>query len=400
MKEETTVEELDGEVANAKATFLRNVAQVEPSLALTKHVMEAVEDEALRESVRAHVVELGPSPDLTSRIMKAVADEAARERRRIRWLRAAAAAVAGIAAVVVAVGGGDTASQGAGRRSKVGDISVAVANDESEVESRKSKVQGEDASDFAVEAADWLVAQQCPDGTWSPTQTGGNEMFRPALTALAMLALHRHAPTRHAEAIARAKAALETLQTEDGAFGREPSAKLYNHSFVTFALLSLADGKNGGLSPTLRRALAFSLSSQSPLGSWDYPPRETGNSALTVWQVGILMQAHKAGWSDDAGQLRRGLSWLRRQGREGLLDYREDFDRRYTPKSGSVSLTAMATAIILEAAQNFPELRDTANNAVASLHIACERLAARAAGTDYRGDLYATVVALLSARRG
>ncbi len=399
MKEETTVEELDGEVANAKATFLRDVAQVEPSLALTKHVMEAVEDEALRESVRAHVVELEPSPDLTGRIMEAVADEAARERRRILCLRAVAAA-AGIAAVVVAVVGGDNASKVEGRRSKVGDISVAVANDESNVESRESKVQGEDASDFVVEAADWLVAQQCPDGTWSPAQTGGNEAFRPALTALAMMALQRHAPTRHAEAIVRAKAALEALQTDDGAFGKDPSAKLYNHSFVTFALLSLGDGKDGGLSPTLKRALAFSLSSQNHLGSWDYPPRETGNSALTVWQVGILMQARKTGWSDDDGQLRRGLSWLRRQGRDGLLDYREDFDRRYTPKSGSVSLTAMATAKILEAAQDFPELRDTADNAVASLHMACERLAARAAGADYRGDLYATVVALLSARRG
>ena len=165
MKEETTVEELDREVANAKATFLRNVEQVEPSQTLTKHVMEAIEDEALRESVRAHVVELEPSPDLTSRIMEAVADEAARERRRARWLRTAAAAVAGIAAVVVAVVCGVNESKVEGRRSKVGDISVAVANDESKVESRKSKVQGEDASDSAVEAADWLVAQQCPDGT-------------------------------------------------------------------------------------------------------------------------------------------------------------------------------------------------------------------------------------------
>ena len=87
MKEETTVEELDVEVANAKATFLREVAQIEPSQALTKHVMEAIEDEALRESVRAHVVELEPSPDLTSRIMEAVEDEVARERRPLAALR-------------------------------------------------------------------------------------------------------------------------------------------------------------------------------------------------------------------------------------------------------------------------------------------------------------------------
>lgn len=374
MNEETTDKELDGEVAAAKATFLRNVAQAEPSQTLTKHVMEAVEDEALRESVRSHVVEREPSPDLTGRIMEAVADEAARARRRRRWLRVAA--VAGIAAVIVVL------------------LQVRTPVPEAPT----YKAEATQASNPAAEAADWLVAQQCPDGTWSPAQTGGNEAFRPALTALAMMALQRHAPERHANAIARAKAALEALQTEDGAFGREPSAKLYNHSFATFALLSLENGKDGDLSPTLQRAIAFSLRSQNHLGAWDYPPRETGNSALTVWQLGILMQARNAGWSDDAGQLRRGLSWLRRQGHDGLLDYREDFDRRYTPKAGSVTLTAMATATILEAAKDFPELRDTAENAVASLHIACERLSARA-DADYRGDLYATVVALLSAQR-
>ena len=377
MKEETTFEELDGEVANAKATFLREVARIEPSQALTKHVMEAVEDESLREIVRAHIVELEPSPDLTGRIMEAVADEAARERRRARWLRSAAAALAGIAAVMVVV--------------------LHVQTPAPEAHLTESVTQQK--ADPAIEAADWLVAQQCPDGTWSPAQTGGNEAFRPALTALAMMALQRHAPERHAEAISRAKAALEALQTEDGAFGREPSAKLYNHSFATYALLSIANENEADLTPALQRAITFSLRSQNHLGSWDYPPRETGNSALTVWQLGILMQARKAGWGDDAGQLRRGLAWLRRQGHEGLLDYREDFDRRYTPKAGSVTLTAMATSAILEAAEDFPELRDTAENAVASLHIACERLAARA-GNDYRGDLYATVVALLSAQRG
>ena len=376
MNEETKDEELDGEVAAAKASFLRGVARIEPSQALTKHVMEAVEDEALRESVRAHVIEREPSPDLTGRIMEAVADEAARARRR-RGLRAAAAA-AGIAAVVT----------------------VSLQAWTPAPEAQTEMPEATQASNPAVEAADWLVAQQCPDGTWSPAQTGGNEAFRPALTALAMMALQRHAPVRHANAIARAKAALEALQTADGAFGPEPSAKLYNHSFATFALLSLESGNGGDLSPTLQRAIAFSLRSQNHLGAWDYPPRETGNSALTVWQLGILMQARNAGWSDDAGQLRRGLSWLRRQGHDGLLDYREDFDRRYTPKAGSVTLTAMATATILEATEDFPELRDTAENAVASLHLACERLSARAADGDYRGNLYATVVALLSAQQG
>ncbi len=377
MNEEPIDSELDEEVARFRASRPGGVVAVEPSRNLTQRVMDAVAEEALRESVRAHVTELEPSTDLTRRIMDAVGDEAARERRRARWLRAVGAAAAAAVVVVLAV--------------------------ESKVESQKPKVDDAgvaQAANPADEATDWLVAQQCADGTWSPAQTGGNEAFRPALTALALMALQRHAPVRHAAAIARAKAALEALQTDDGAFGAELSSKLYNHSFAAFALLSLEDGKNGELSPTLQRAIAFSLRSQNHLGSWDYPPREDGNAALTIWQLGILMKARKAGWSDDGGQLRRGLAWLRRQGNDGLFDYREDFDRHYTPRSGNVTLTAMATSTLLEAAKAFPELHETAENAVASLHLACERLAARAADGHRSGDLYATVVALLSAQQG
>ena len=375
MNEEPIDSELDEEVARFRASRPGGVASVEPSRNLTQRVMDAVAEEALRESVRAHVTELEPSVDLTRRIMGAVAEEAARERRRARWLRAAGAAAAAVV-VVLAV--------------------------EMKVESGRPEVDDAGVTQTANpadEATDWLVAQQCADGTWSPAQTGGNEAFRPALTALALMALQRHAPVRHAAAIARARAALEALQTEDGAFGREPSSKLYNHSFAAFALLSLEDGQDGELSPTIQRAIAFSLRSQNHLGSWDYPPREDGNAALTVWQLGILMKARKAGWSDDGGQLRRGLAWLRRQGNGGFFDYREDFDRHYTPRSGNVTLTAMATSTLLEAAEVFPELHETAENAVASLHLACERLAARAADGHRSGDLYATVVALLSAQQ-
>ena len=375
MNEETIDSELDEEVARFRAFRLGGVASVEPSRNLAQRVMDAVAEEALRESVRAHVTELEPSIDLTRRILTAVADEASRERRCARWLRTAGAAAA--AAVVI--------------------VSLQVLK--SVPKASTSKPEATHAFSPADEATDWLVAQQCPDGTWSPTRTGGNEAFRPALTALALMALQRHAPERHAAAIAHAKAALEALQTEDGAFGSELSAKLYNHSFAAFALLSLENGQSGELSPTLQRAIAFSLRSQNHLGSWDYPPRENGNAALTVWQLGILLQARKAGWSDDGGQLRRGLAWLRRQGHDGLFDYREDFDRHYTPRAGNVTLTAMATSTLLEAAEAFPELGETAENAVASLNLACERLAARAADGHRRGNLYATVVALLSAPR-
>ena len=76
MNEEPIDSELDEEVAHFRASRLGGFASVEPSRNLTQRVMDAVAEEALRESVRAHVTELEPSTDLTRRIMGAIADEA------------------------------------------------------------------------------------------------------------------------------------------------------------------------------------------------------------------------------------------------------------------------------------------------------------------------------------
>ncbi len=425
MNDALTDKELEEEVAHFRAKILPSAKTAEPSAGLSDRILEAIADEAFGERVRQRAVQLDPSPNLTSRIMGAVA----RERRRSRLLRAAIATAAGVAAILaiafVPLLFTDTA---------VTDTAApAVAQ----------------VPQMASDAADWLVAQQCADGTWSPTQTGGNEAFRPALTALALMALQRHAPLRHAAAISRAERALEKLQTADGAFSASPSSKLYNHAFATFALLTLQNERRQPLTPTLNRAIAFSLRSQNHSGAWDYTAQEPGNTALTVWQLGILMEARKAGWSDDAGQLRRGLAWLRKRGHDGIFDYREAFDRQYTPHAGSLTLTAMATSTLLEAAESFPELRETADNAVESLRLAYGRSEERATSNHYRdyflcrvfrngadagitqsiadsiatqhsqttsraaapweakdvwastgGDLYATVMAMLSVRRG
>ena len=302
-----------------------------------------------------------PSAGLSERILEAVAHE----RRRAHRLRAVPAAAAGAAAL----------------------LAVAFV---SHLFPADSAADGEEAPavaetrTMADEAADWLVAQQCADGTWSPAQTGGNEAFRPALTALALMALQRHAPVRHADAIARAEKALEGLQRADGAFSDSPSSKLYNHAFATFALLSLRNERGEAPSPALRRAIDFSLRSQNHFGAWDYTAHEPGNTALTVWELGILLQARKAGWKDDAGHLRRGLAWLRKRGHDGVFDYREAFDRQYTPHAGSLTLTAMATSTLLEAAESFPKLRPTADQAVESLRLAYGRSEERATRNHYR----------------
>ena len=365
MNENITDQALEEELTHVKAAIGRlRLRTPAASPALAEGIMEAVAVESARAKLLAMASDVRPPSEMTGRIMEAVAAESAREKRNSRRIRAAVAAVAGMAAVLAIAFLPLLSSPPATAPASGDEVAQAIS--------------------MAEDAADWLAAQQCEDGSWSPAQTGGNETFRPALTALALMALQRHAPVRHAAAIERAAHALEAMQTPDGAFSTSPSSKLYNHAFVTFALLGLRDESDQGLSPVLQRAVAFSLKSQNHFGAWDYTDQEPGNTALTVWQLGLLLRARNAGWEDDNGQLRRGLAWLKHQGRNGMFDYRSTFDQQYTPYSGSITLTAMATSTLLDAAVTFPELAETADNAVASLRAAYGREEEREAADHYR----------------
>ena len=375
-----------------KARLLPRGKVTEPSASLAGRIMGAVADEAFMEQVRAGAVQASPSPGLARRVMDGVRAEAARERRRARLWRIALASAACVADAFIAL----FASPFAPGRA----LSPSAPQPATDGRFVETSLPGQ-APSAPDAAADWLASRQCPDGTWSPSETGGNEAFRPALTALALMALQRHAPVRHADAIARAEQALVAMQTDDGAFGDSSPDRLYNHSFATYALLTLQNARGAGLTPTLKRAIAFSLRSQNHFGAWDYAVQRPGNAALTVWQLAILVEAGKAGWRDDAGQMRRGLAWLRRLGQGGYFDYRGDLDRKYTPRSGSDTLTDMATATLLEAAGQYPEFRETAETAVASLQLARRRLdKGRDALASSGRDLYATVMAMLDADRG
>ena len=411
-----------------KARLLPRGKVTEPSASLAGRIMGAVADEAFMEQVRADAVQASPSPGLARRVMDGVRAEAARERRRARLWRIALASAACVAAAFIALfaspfAPGRALSPSAPHPDTDGRfvdtpfapgraLSPRAPHPDTDGRFVKTSLPnqapsaqqapGRDAPTARpLAAADWLASRQCPDGTWSPSETGGNEAFRPALTALALMALQRHAPVRHADAIARAEQALVAMQTDDGAFGDSSPDRLYNHSFATYALLTLQNARGEGLTPTLKRAIAFSLRSQNHFGAWDYAVQRPGNAALTVWQLAILVEAGKAGWRDDAGQMRRGLAWLRRLGQGGYFDYREDLDRKYTPRSGSDTLTDMATATLLEAAGKYPEFRETAETAVASLQLARRRLdKGRDALASSGRDLYATVMAMLDADRG
>ena len=355
----------DDDFPEVTANAVRRLAAagaVSPSPGLTDEVMEAVGIEAMRERLSAMETWREASPGLAGRVMAAVREERRREAVERRWRIVRVAAVAcGVAACLVALLapplplGGRNAPHGA-----------------------------------ADVAADRLVELQDADGSWSPSATGGREVYRPALTALALMALERHSQLRHQKSIRRAELAMLRMQSDDGAFGSSRRVALYNHSFATFALLYHAASNGAGISDEVRKAIGFSLASQDNTGSWG-----GGDASMTLWQVAILLKARDAGWTDDGGHLRRGMAWLRREGRRGMFDYRGMMDDRYAPREGNAALTAMAASRLRQEAVMHPELRATAESAFASLD------EAMSVPREYYGPhgTYKAAVALLADRR-
>ena len=239
--------------------------------------------------------------------------------------------------------------------------------------------------------ASWLASRQAPDGTWMAP--GADAAFRPALTALASLALSRQDAVLHAKNISAAVAALEAMQNEDGSFGAPGSHALYNHAFATFALIDDARRAGKGLTPAIVRALDFSVASQNAFASWDYSPSGKGNDALTIWQLGILAEARALGWSDGRGALRRGVSALARSG-GGLLDYRLAFGRESAPAAGGIILTRLATRSLIGFIDGIGGMETLSGNLAASLDTA-DNFKMRLAAKEGDDAVLPAIVALL-----
>ena len=327
---------------------LASPAQRDPALA--DHLSDCPDCRAEAAALQATVTAIRtsrkatPPPELAASIMRAVHhDQSALRRRNTFFLRCAAAAL-----LVIALG---------------------IWLQHSGYALRCAPPSPASTASFAsqrVTAADWLARQQQPDGTWLPSLSGGNDAYRPALTALAILALQQQAPDTYSHAIQNGITALIDMQNSDGSFHSLPSARAYNHAFATYALFTTqANGESHKITTARENALAYALITQNYQGAWDYQSDGSGNTALTTWQLAGLLKARQSGWRDDQGHLRRGLAWLRRQQNGVGFGYRQPG----IPLLGTTGLTlsAMATTALLEAAQLYPEIRPAAENAFAKV---------------------------------
>lgn len=194
----------------------------------------------------------------------------------------------------------------------------------------------------------WIASHQETDGSWDPEAGGGVARYRPALTALATLALVRESE-RYRKEIAAACAALQRLQGADGGFGPDDSGRMYNQALTTWALLAAYDGgRHPELKDVIDRSLGYIWSRQQSMGGWGYlgGGADAANTAVTAWQVQVLARAQQAGWPDHGGQLRKGLAWLRQRAeRGGQFDYTE----ARGGGDGSATLNAMGAYTLLAA---------------------------------------------------
>ena len=299
---------------------------------------------ALVARMREDATDAPVSPDLTERILAALPADAFRNtprRRVIRFIRQTPflrTAAAAAAAVLLSLG-----------IWRYGSFSLSV-----------------NQTPAMKDGCAWIARQQGPDGAWDPARSGGNPLYRPALTALSALALNQEAE-RYPGPVDAACRALARMQEADGGLGPENAARMYNHALGTCALLAVhARGGHPELKAPIERALAFTRNRQQPSGGWGYTASADvpANAAITSWQVHLLAQASTQGWSDAGGHLRTGLAWLRRcADSQGQFAYTTgDSSQSTTP-----TLNAMGVYTLLSAGGSYPELAQTAATTLARL---------------------------------
>ena len=263
----------------------------------------------LAQDLRA-IPQVEPSPDLTDRIISTLPPPHPHH-YRLTWRPALAAA----AALAILLGG----------------LSILLHHNTTTSEHDS--------------ASDWLTHNQLDNGSWLPKSHIGNAAtYVPALTALTALGLERRTPENR-DAVDRAIVALLAGQQPDGAFASAGSARAYNHSMTTAALLAIKQLRPDAI-PTepLQRAVELIRATQRPIGAWGYNHEDDPNTALTVWHTDALQRASTLGWVDHNGHLRKAIRWLRsQQTPTGHFTYDS------SPANTTATLDAMGYAILLEA---------------------------------------------------
>jgi prenyltransferase beta subunit len=284
------------------------------------------------------VTEIEPSPALSARIMNALDSESKVCRKAPRKNRAFDLKPwYGIAAVVMAV------------------LTLLIFSDSLLKQMRRSGC--------SVSAhAQWLADNQESDGSWNPARHGGSELYQPALTALAMLALHKSGDTFNYEVL-RARRYLKEIQNPNGSFGiGRGRERFYNQAMVTYALAMTGAGDHNAA--VLERAVTLIKRDQSAAGGWDYTAGSEGNSAITAWQIQALAAAEKVGVRGTHAPVKKGLRWLR-----GMTDSNGGVSYKRGSSTLSDTVNALTAYTLLTAGEAFPELSSTGQRIAASLEL-------------------------------
>jgi len=201
-------------------------------------------------------------------------------------------------------------------------------------------------------AAQWLVSAQLPDGRWDVRPGPAPSRHAVGITALAMMALSGERPAldkaAYSPALARAADYLVAQQAPDGRFGAVHSAAMYNTAMSVIALMRAGAGEtDAARNSAAERGVAFILATQRPGGGWGYlrQPEGSMNTSITAWQLLALMEAEEAaGRPDVHDAIRRGLDWMATtvdpKGRVGYSAAR-DFPFGYATLTAAGALCAM-----------------------------------------------------------
>ncbi len=213
---------------------------------------------------------------------------------------------------------------------------------------RARRYGGSAETEAAVRAAlAWLAQSQNPDGRWDAQKHGagrsaaveGRDRGRAGLrsdtgmTGLALLAFlgsgQTHLQGEHREIVRRGLDFLARSQRADGSLGgtADSYAFMYCHGMAGLALSEAwALTSDPRLEPTVRKAVAYTLSAQNPAtGGWRYQPGDLGDTSQLGWQLMLLRSAELGGLKLPLGARQGAIRYLQTVSsglHQGLASYR------------------------------------------------------------------------------